>query len=143
MEDVSVSEDAGVNVHAVFGLLVKTELVEMLTGAPQESCGGSIPVHLVDDVVFDGSAADAGVLNGVVGEDEGVALWEEVLAGGVVADRVSFSFEIMVLAGSAVLPGMIAPDDASVPVIFIQVGEITAADPDVSERVARDEGSSW
>jgi len=65
------------------------------------------------------------------------------LAGGVVADRVSLPFEIMVLAGSAVLPGMIAPDDASVPVVFIQEGEITAINPKISEFISRDEGSSW
>jgi len=141
MEDVSVSEDAWVDVHAMFGLLVETELVEMLTGAPQKPCGGPIPVDLVDDVVFEWSSADTGILNGVVGKDEGVALDEEVLTGGVVADWVSLPFEIMVLAGTAVLPGMIPPDDASAPVIFIQVGEITAADPNVSEFVARDEGS--
>jgi hypothetical protein len=141
MEDVSVSEDAWVDVHAVFGLLVEAELVEMLTGAPQKSCGGPIPVDLVDDVVFEGSSADTGILNGVVGKDEGLALGEKVLVGGVVADWVSLPFEIMVLSGSAVLPGMITPFDASVPVIFIKVGEITAADPNVSEFVSRDEGS--
>ena len=142
MEDISVCEDAGVDVHAVFGFLVEIKFVEMLTTAPQKPCGGPVPVHLIDDVVFEGSSADTGVLNGVVGKDEGLSLGEEVLAGGVVADRVSFSFEIMVLAGSAVLPGMIAPDDASVPVIFIQVGEITAINPKISEFISRDEGSS-
>jgi len=75
MEDISVSEDAGVDLHAVFGFLVEIKFVEMLTAAPEESSGGPIPVDLVDDVVFEGSSADTGVLNGVVGKDEGVALW--------------------------------------------------------------------
>ncbi len=142
MEDISVSEDAGVDLHAVFGFLVEIKFVEMLTAAPEESSGGPIPVHLVDNVVFEESETDAGVSDGMMGKNEGVALWEEVLAGGVVADRVSFSFEIMVLACSAVLPGMITPDDASVPVVFIQVGEITAINPKISEFISRDEGSS-
>ncbi len=143
MEDVAVREDAWVDVHAVFGLLVEAKFVEMLTRAPHKSCGCSVPVHLVDDVVFEEAKADAAVPDGVVGKDQGVALWEKVLAGGVVADWVSFSFEIMVLPGSVVFPVLIAPDDASVPVILIEVREITAANPNVSEFVSRDEGSSW
>lgn len=141
MEDVAVPKDARVEVHPVFGLLVEAKFVEMLNGAPEKPGGGPVPVDLVDDVVFEEANADAAVPDGVMGKDQGVALGEEVLARGVVADWVSFSFEIMVLPGSAVLPGMIAPGDASVPVIFIQIGEITTADPDVSEFVASDEGS--
>ena len=143
MEDVAVPKDARVDVHAVFGLLVKAELVEMFTAAPQKSCGGPIPIHLVDDVVLEGSAADTGILNGVMGKDEGLSMGAEVLTGGVVADRVSLPFEIMVLPGSVVFPVLVAPDDAAVPVVLVQIGEITAADPNVSEFVARDEKSPW
>jgi len=142
MEDIAVPKDAGVDVHAVFGLLVEAELVEMLNGAPEESGGGPVPVDLVDDVVFEEAEADATVPDGVMGKDQGVALWEEVLAGGVVTDRVSFSFEIMVLPGSVVFPVLVAPGDAAVPVVLVQEGEITAADPDVSEFVAGDEGTT-
>lgn len=141
MEDVSVSKDTWVDVHAVFGFIVEAELVEMLTRAPQKSCRGPIPINLVDDVVFEEPSADAGILNGVMGKDEGLAMGEEVLAGGVVSNRVSLPFEIMVLPGSAVRPGMIAPDDASVPVVLVEVGEITAINPKISEFISRDEGS--
>jgi hypothetical protein len=142
MEDVTVPEDARVDIHTVFGLHVETELVEMLAGAPEKPGGGPVPVNLVDDVIFEEAQADATVPDGVMGKDEGVALWEEVLAGGVVADRVAFSFEIMVLPGSVVLPVLKTPGDTAVPVILIERGEITAADADVSEFVSRDEGTS-
>lgn len=140
MEDVAVPKDAGVDVHAVFGLLVEAKFVEMLTGAPEKPGGGPVPVHLVDNIVFEESKADAAVPDCMMSKNQGVALWEEFLAGGVVADWVSFSFEIMVLPGSVVVPVLVAPGDAAVPVVLVQVGEITAADADVSECVTGDEG---
>lgn len=109
MKDVSVSENAWVDVHAVFGFIVEAELVEMLTRAPQKSSGGPIPVHFIDDVVFEESSADTGISKGVMGKDQSLAIGKKVLAGGVVTNRVSFPFEIMVLAGSAVFPAMITP----------------------------------
>ena len=48
----------------------------------------------------------------------------------------------MVLSGSVVLPVLKTPGDAAVPVILVEGGEITAADADVSEFIARDEGAS-
>jgi len=143
MEDVTISEDARIDIHPVFGFIDKAELVEMFTGAPLESCGSPIPIHLIDDVVFEGSSTDTGVLHGVMGKDEGLALREKILAGGVIANRVAFSFEIMVLACPAVLPAMITPEDAAVPVILVKVGEVPTADPDVAEFVACDENPPW
>jgi hypothetical protein len=125
----------------MFGLRVEAKLVEMLASTPLKSSGGPIPINLVDDVVLQGPEANTGVSNGVMGEDQGLTMGEKVLARGVVADRVSLPLEIMVLAGSVVLPGMITPYDASVPVVLIEIGEIATTDPDISEFISRDEGS--
>jgi hypothetical protein len=141
MEDISVSEDAGVDIHAVFGLRVEAELVEMLARTPLKPGEGPIPINLVDDVILQRSSADAGVKDGVMGKDEGLAMGKKVLAWGVVTNWVSLAFEIMVLAGSAVLPVVITPYDAPVPVILIKGGKITAANPNKSEFVPRDEES--
>jgi len=143
VEDISVSEDAGVDIHTMLGLRVEVELVEMLASTPLKPGGGPIPVHLVDDVVFEEAEADAGVPDGVMGKNQGVALGEEVLARSVVADRVSLAFEIMVLAGSAVLPVVITPYDAPIPGILIEEGKITAGNPKQSEFTPRDDGSPW
>ena len=104
VEDISVSEDAGVDIHAMLGLRVEAELVEMLASTPLKPGGGPIPINFIDDVVLQRSSADAGVDDGVVGKDQGLTMGEKVLARSVVADRVSLALEIMVLAGSAVLP---------------------------------------
>ena len=143
MEDVSVSEDAGVDIHTVLGLRAKAELVEMLARTPLKPGEGPIPIHFIDDVVLQRSSADASVDDGLVGKDEGLAMRKKVLARGVVTDRVSLALEIMVLAGSAVLPVVITPDDAAVPVVLIKEGEITAADPKQSEFAPCDDGSPW
>lgn len=140
MEDIPVCEDAGVDVHAVFSLVVKPKLVEMLTGAPFKTGGGPVPVHLIDDVVFQRPSTDTGVSNGTMGKDQGLSLGEELLTWGVVSNRVALPFEIMVLTSPIVLPALKTPHDAAVPVVFIQKGEITAADPNVSELAACDEG---
>jgi hypothetical protein len=38
---------------------------------------------------------------------------------------------------------MIAPQNTTIPVILVEIGEITAADPNISEFVTRDKGSPW
>jgi hypothetical protein len=141
VEDISVSEDTWVDVHAMFGLRVEAKLVEMLARTPLKSSGGPIPINLVDDVVLQGPEANTGVSNGVMGEDQGLTMGEKVLARSVVADRVSLTLEIMVLAGSAVLPVVITPHDAPIPGILIKEGKITAANPKPSEFTPRDDGS--
>jgi len=141
VEDISVSEDAGVDIHAMLGLRVEAKLVEMLASTPLKPGGGPIPINFIDDVVLQRSSADADVDDGVVGKDQGLAMREKVLARGVVADRVSLALEIMVLAGSAVLPVLITPHDAPIPGILIKEGKITAANPKPSEFTTRDDGS--
>jgi hypothetical protein len=47
----------------------------------------------------------------------------------------------MVLTGSIVLPVVITPYDAPIPVILIEEGKITATNPNKSEFVSCDDGS--
>jgi len=142
VEDISVSEDSGVDIHAVLGLRVEAELVEMLASTPLKPGRSPIPINFIDDVVLQRSSADADVDDGVVGKDQGLAIWKKVLARGVVANRVSLALEIMVLAGSAILPVVITPHDAPIPGILIEEGKITAGNPKQSEFAPRDDGSS-
>jgi len=141
VEDISVSEDARVDIHAMLGLRVEAELVEMLASTPLKPGGGPIPINFIDDVILQRSSADADVDDGAVGKDQGLAMGEKVLARSIVADRVSLALEIMVLAGSAVLPVVITPHDAPIPGILIKEGKITAANPKPSEFIPRDDGS--
>ncbi len=127
----------------MLGLRAKAELVEMLTSTPLKPGGSPIPINFIDDVVLQRSSADAGVDDGVMGKDQGLAMGKKVLTRSVVADRVSLALEIMVLAGSAVLPVVKTPYDAPVPVILIKEGKITAGNPKQSEFTTRDDGSPW